>query len=139
MVIKVNIKQLGKGNPKVSGVEFQLREQPETVRGLIRECVRTCIARYAEATARGDSPRPLTPEEMADMEAVGRIAFGIHYGPGLPDEEKAVSDAFQAYEDGLFRIFVGDTETGALDAPMALDNDAEVTFLRLVMLAGRMW
>ena len=139
MNIKVNIKQLGKKKSKLAGVPFPLDNEPHTVRELIRESVRTCVKQYNERAARSDTPDPLTAEQIADMSEIGKIAFGINYGEKLPDEEKAVADAYQAYEDGLYRVFLGEDEAGELDSAVNITENSEVTFIRLVMLAGRMW
>ena len=139
MTIKVNIKQLGKKKNKIAGVDFPLSCSPKTVRELIRECVHTCVRQYNERAAKGDNPDPLSSEQIADMSEIGKIAFGINYGDKLPDEEKAVTDAYQAYEDGLFRVFIGEVETRELDSTVSISEGSEVTFIRLVMLAGRMW
>lgn len=139
MIIKVNIKQLGKKKSKLAGVPFPLDNEPHTVRELIRECVRTCVKQYNERAAKSDNPDPLTAEQIADMSVVGKIAFGLNYGEKLRDEEKAVENAYQAYEDGLFRVFLGEDEAGELDSTVSISEGSEVTFIRLVMLAGRMW
>ncbi|HBI51739.1 MAG TPA: hypothetical protein DDX72_03040 [Ruminococcaceae bacterium] len=139
MTFKVNIKQLGKKKNKIAGVDFPLSCSPKTVRELIRECVRTCVSRYVERAEKSDTPDPLTSEQIADMSEIGKIAFGINYGDKLPDEEKTVTDAYQAYEDGLFRVFIGEDEAGELDSTVSISEGSEVTFIRLVMLAGRMW
>ncbi|MBO6230590.1 MAG: hypothetical protein J6O50_08475 [Ruminiclostridium sp.] len=139
MTIKVNIKQLGKKKNKITGVAFPLEHESRTVRELIRECVHTCVRQYNERAAKSDNPDPLSAEQIADMSEIGKIAFGINYGEKLPDEEKAVSDAYQAYEDGIFRVFIDENEAGEIDSPVSISEGSEVTFIRLVMLAGRMW
>ena len=139
MTIKVNIKQLGKKKNKIAGVAFPLEHEPRTVRELIRECVRTCVSRYVERAEKSDTPDPLTSEQIADMSEIGKIAFGINYGEKLPDEENAAETAYQAYEDGIFRVFIGENEAGEIDSPVNINEGSEVTFIRLVMLAGRMW
>ena len=139
MTIKVNIKQLGKKKNKIAGVAFPLEHEPRTVRELIRECVQTCVRQYNERAAKSDDPDPLSAEQRSDMSEIGKIAFGINYGDKLQDEEKAVTDAYQAYEDGLFRVFIGEDEAGELDSTVSISEGSEVTFIRLVMLAGRMW
>lgn len=139
MNIKVNIKQLGKKKNKIAGVDFPLSCNPKTVRELIRECVRTCVSRYIERAEKSDTPDPLTSEQIADMSEIGKIAFGINYGEKLPNKVKAVETAYRAYEDGIFRVFIGENEAGEIDSPVNIDEGSEVTFIRLVMLSGRMW
>ena len=43
------------------------------------------------------------------------------------------------FQDGLFRVFLGDTELTELDEQLELQEGDTVTFIRLTMLAGRMW
>ena len=73
---------------------------------------------------------------MAD---VGKIAFGIIYGNQEPDVEDAIAVATQAFEDGLYRVFVNGEETEQLDGRLALQDGDEVSLIRLTMLAGRIW
>jgi hypothetical protein len=52
------------------------------------------------------------------------------------DEAAAVANALQAFEDGLYYVFVEDAHQTALDEPVRLRDGSRVTFLRLVALAG---
>ena len=45
----------------------------------------------------------------------------------------------QGFEDGLFRVFLGDRELENLDEKVEFAEGNEITFIRLTMLAGRMW
>ena len=42
-------------------------------------------------------------------------------------------------EDGIFRIFIDDTEAGGLSSPVVLKEETTLTFIRLTMLSGRLW
>ena len=55
------------------------------------------------------------------------------------DTEKAVRNALQSFEDGIFRIFADGKELESLQEPVSLQEGSELTFVRLTMLAGRMW
>ena len=57
----------------------------------------------------------------------------------LPQKSKAITNALQSYEDGIFRIFMDDTETGDLSSPIQLKEESTLTFIRLAMLSGRLW
>lgn len=46
---------------------------------------------------------------------------------------------FQGVEDGLFRVFRGMDELTELDREEQFNEGDEITFIRLTMLAGRMW
>ncbi|WP_029231557.1 hypothetical protein [Butyrivibrio sp. VCB2006] len=154
MHILVNIKQIGKKKNKIDKMSFYLENKPQTVRDLITECVRTCVSDYNEQVKKGEVYKPLSTEEIDDMASIGKIAFGINYGGKLADEKKAVKNALQSYEDGLFCIFVEGKALGSsgdiieeevsdkesvLDERVTIEENTEVTFIRLVMLSGRMW
>lgn len=140
MKIKVNIKQLGSKRPKISGADFTLENRPKDVRGLILEAVHTCVCEYNLRAEKGEyETPPLSEEEIGDMGKIGKIAFGINYGGKKADEQKAAETALQAYEDGIIRIFIGETETGPLSDNIILNEGNSVTFIKLAMLSGRMW
>jgi len=73
------------------------------------------------------------------MAQVGKIAFGINYGGKEQELEPAVNNAIQAFEDGLYRIFQGENELEGLETPIDINDNDELTFIRLTMLTGRMW
>jgi hypothetical protein len=139
MDIQVNIKQIGKKKNKVDKRPFHLDNAPRTVRELIRESVHTCVSEYNERLKKGEQYRALTAEEIQDMSEVGKIAFGINYGGKEADENEALENAVQSYEDGLYRIFIGEEDAGEIDSEITLEENSEVTFIRLTMLTGTIW
>ncbi|MBQ8780693.1 MAG: hypothetical protein IJZ72_03345 [Oscillospiraceae bacterium] len=139
MTIKVNIKQLGKKKSKIAEVPFVLENFPVTVRELISEAVHTCVTEYNRRVEKGETAEPLSADEINDMSEIGKIAFGINYSGRKADEAAALENALQAYEDGLYRIFIGENEAGGLNDSIELNENDSVTFIRLTMLTGRMW
>ena len=100
----------------------------------------TCVNEYNERVEKGDNiTAPLTQSGINEMSEVGKIAFGINYGEKKADMQKAVQNALQAYEDGLFRIFIGNDEAGTADDAVEISENDSVTFIRLTMLAGGMF
>ena len=77
--------------------------------------------------------------EIEDLADSGRIAFGMVYSDKTEDPEKAVANALQCYEDGLFRIFLNGRPLGSLNEEMQLNENDRLTVVRLTMLAGRLW
>lgn len=140
MDIKVNIKQIGERRQRIAPVVFRYERVPRTLRELITQTVDICVAAYNERVRAGESsPEPLSADDVSDMAAVGKIAFGINYGGKEQDARIAAENALQAFEDGLYRVFLDDTELERLDEEPALSEDSSLTFIRLTMLAGRMW
>ncbi|MNP65946.1 hypothetical protein D3C76_1615840 [compost metagenome] len=81
----------------------------------------------------------LMPEEIQHKGSTGKVGFGEVYNEGIQDLEHAVQTAMMAYEDGLYKVFLNDEELSELDAPLELQEDDELVFIRFTMLAGRLW
>lgn len=140
MNLKVNIKQIGQRKQKVAPVDFELAKVPGTVRELIGLTVEKCVNEYNERVRAGDTNvKPLSESDIHDMADIGKIAFGINYGEKEQDLGKAVENALQSFEDGIYRVFVNDQQLEALDEVIKLGEDDSLTFIRLTMLSGRMW
>lgn len=139
MTIKVNIKQLGKKRSRIAEVPFVLENAPSTVRELIKEAVHTCVSEYNERVKKGEDAAPVSAEEISEMSEIGKIAFGINYGGKTADERAALENALQSYEDGLYRIFIGENELGSISDSISLSENDSITFIRLTMLTGRLW
>jgi hypothetical protein len=81
----------------------------------------------------------LTETEIFDQSAAGKIGFGRLYSDKKVNLEKAIDTALQGFEDGLFRVIVGDIEVTELDKPLVIHENITLTFIRLIFLAGRLW
>lgn len=140
MILKINLKRIGQRKQKIAPVNFEYSQTPKTLRELIVQTVTNCVDSYNERVRRGeDSARPLLGQQITDMAKIGRIAFGINYGGREQAVDKAVDNALQSFEDGLYRVFLNDGELERLDDPIQVKENDTLTFIRLTMLAGRMW
>ena len=132
MTVQVNIRQIGQRKQTVRPIPFELSGTPQTVT--------TCVREYEKRQERsGDIPVPLTAQQITDMSDIGKIAFGINYGDKKPDLPKAVENALQAFEDGIYRVFINDKELSAPDEKIEINEGDTLTFIRLTLLAGRMY
>lgn len=137
MTIRVNIRQLGKKRCAVSAVPFELPAQPATLREMITMLVQGCVSAYNARVRQGEGGiRPMTEEALSGLESIGKLAFGVNHGEKRADAAQAVQLALQGFGDGLYRVFLDGTEVTALDAPLTLHDDDELTLIRLTMLAG---
>lgn len=139
MEILVNMKKLGKRKNSIEKVPYKLNKTPSTVRQLIEEMVTVCVGDYNQRMESRELLNHLSLEEMEDQAAGGKISFGVNYGEKQADAEQAVENAVQCFEDGIYRIFHGTKQLENLEDPIELTKDSELTFVRLTMLAGRMW
>lgn len=140
MTLKVNLKQIGERRQKIAPIDFEFPNVPRNLRELITSTVEICVNEYNERVRKGETgEKPLSDAEISDMANVGKIAFGINYGGKEQDLAKAIENAVQSFEDGLYRVFLNDNELEKLDEELNLSENDELTFIRLTMLAGRLW
>ena len=77
-----------------------------------------------------------TAKEKMD-EAAGKIDSGGSDSELQDvDVEQAVGTALQAFEDGIYLVVVDEQEMKSLDAQVFLQEESQMTFIRLTMLAG---
>lgn len=148
MIINVNIKQMGKKGRRIKSVPFEYDRCPETAEELIEETVKIMLSTFKERQKKSTEeniPDVLSEETIKSMAEIGKIAFGYIYNEKEQDEAKAIETAKLAFIDGMVRIFINGEEAEYKDeniesgTPINLSEDDEVTFVRLAMLAGRMW
>ncbi len=144
MDLSIQVKQLGKKGRHIMPRLLNYNKCPETVRELIEETVKLMVSGFVEklkAVKEGKLPESLSEEKITAMAEIGQIAFGDIWNEKEPDEEKAIAIALQAYADGIVRVFVNgqEAEYTEADAKLELKDKDEITFVRLAMLAGRMF
>lgn len=139
MKIYVNVKQVGSRKNYIAKEEVILNRKPETLRELIELIVTQNVKEFNEGIKNKNMIAYLTTEEIESKIEVGKIAFGEKYNETKQNLQKAIETAYLAYEDGIFTVFIGETETGTLDEKIELKEDDILTFIKFTMLAGRMW
>ena len=139
MKIFVNVKQIGKRKNKIDKKKYEISEKITTVKELLTEFVTINVNEFNNGFTENDIVPYLTDEKINDLSDAGKISFGVDYNGQKQDLEKAIENALQSYEDGIYRIFVNDNEVGEIDCEINLKENDELTFVRLTMLAGRMW
>ena len=144
MDLNIQVKQPGKKGRHIMPKLLHYERCPETVRQLIEETVRLMVADFRErlkAAKEGQSTWVYTEEKLSAMAEMGKVAFGDIWNEKEPDEEKAIATAWQAYADGMVRVFVNGMEAEYSEdgTELGLKDGDEITFVRLAMLAGRMF
>ena len=131
----IQIKQLGKRKCSIEKIPIDFPVPPVNVQGLIEAIVSWQVCEYNERLQQSEVLKYLTQEEVENKTASGKVGFA-----GKPAAEvEAITNALQSYEDGIFRIFMDDTEAGDLSSPIQLKEESTLTFIRLAMLSGRLW
>lgn len=140
MQVQVNVKRIGKRRNAIETRPYEIGEVHD-VGGLVAAFVTAEVTRFNARAEVGETAlRYLTSEEIADAATVGKVGFGADYSGKVQDLAAAIANAHQCFTDGIYRIFVNGAELeGPLDTPVTLHENDEITFVRLTMLAGRMW
>lgn len=120
---------------KSQPVPFELDEKPQTVRELLVSLTRIGVRQYNERKDEGQLLAYLTREEIAEQAARGKVSPPRRGGADAV-EDKAVENAIQCFEDGIYRVFAGETELTALSDAIPWTGDMIFTFVRLTMLSG---
>lgn len=139
MHLFVHIKSLGSRRNKVDKKPIWLDPPPSTTAQLIADLVNSEIQAYENRPAPDDWLLYLTGDQMREKAVDGKIDFGVDYHGASGCAEAAIRNALQSFEDGIFRLFLNETEVGSLQSPLDLHDGDTLTFIRLALLAGRMW
>ena len=139
MKVKIYVKKLGRNRAKTAAVIYDYPASVLTVRDLLKETVRINLDAYKKGCQDADIACVLSKEEIENQAESGKIAFGIHYNTKEAEFETAVENAWQCFEDGITALFVDGERLENLETPARLHEESELTFIRMTMLAGRMW
>jgi hypothetical protein len=108
---------------------------PYRVRHLIAKLVRECVRDF-HLRERLDAFRVLTPEKIDQGLRQGKIGRSREEAQEI-DPDEAVGQALQAFEDGLYLLFVDGHEKRTLDDLVLLQPETKIVLIRLTALAGR--
>ena len=139
MNVFVRLKSVGKRRPVLEGVPYTLPDGISTLRELVEAVVLQEVDKYNSRGLDNMLVPFLSEEEIEDQGAAGKVGFGRLYSDKKADAEKAVETALKGYEDGLFRVLIGEMEAAGLDGPLVVCEGDTLTFIRLTFLAGRLW
>lgn len=141
-------KKPGRTRQSIEPFEIEIESVPLTVGALIEATVRSCVdafnRRALQAPDRDNMDSDnihsvIGSDRIADLIETGRVSFGIVYNGKTEDPYKAVINALQCYEDGIFRMFLNGNPLGELKQEINLNDGDTLTVVRLTMLAGRLW
>jgi len=135
----VSIKQAGKRKAYITKKELVLNNVPSNLRELITEIVRINVTAYNNKKPEPLLIQYLAPDQIENQAQTGKVGFGDRRNDKQADVNQAIQTAILAFEDGIYRVFSGENEVSSLNDPLVLKEGDLLTFIRLTMLAGRMW
>lgn len=137
MILKINLKQIGERRQRIKPVDWEYNPVPTTLRELVIQTVTISVGYYNECVRKGENnTNPISEKQITAMAEIGKIAFGINYGGREQDLDKAINNALQSFDDGIYRVFLNDNELERLDEEINLCENDSLTFVRLTMLTG---
>ncbi len=148
MKIKVYVKNAGARRNTVEAEDFELSPDFDgqcTVCDFLNEITAVCVRQYKKRQAESGILHLLTEKQIEEKSSTGKISFGVNYGEKSPQLKAAQENTCQCYLDGIFALFIDGNEISGLksslplESPVSVHEGSEVTFIRLAMLAGRMW
>ncbi len=141
MQVKIKVKQAGKKHPILENkcIELVGIEANTTFAEFLKAIVKQQVEEYNNKSAEQNLLPFLTKNEIENQSASGKVGFGSIYNENKADLNKAQETAVQAFEDGLFAVFINDTEVQKLDEVINFTDDTIITFIRLTFLAGSYW
>jgi len=141
MVISTRI--LGKRKPLLSdfSIEPPLDQSgggggDQTLRELIEHIVRAQVNQYNNQKQAQRFDRVLGVQEIQEGLLRGKLDPASKSNIQEADAEEAVGVALLAFEDGLYKVIIDETERVSLDEVVRVTADTNIVFLRLVFLAG---
>lgn len=135
----VEARLIGRHRPLFSGWHIDLPDpggDSLRLRHLITRVVLEEVEAFHQRQEERRLARLLSPLEIEAGRAKGKIDSGEHGARPQADPDAAVATALQAFEDGLYYVFVDGVQQTALDNEVFLRSESQVTFLRLVALVG---
>jgi hypothetical protein len=139
MKIYVTMKSLAKRKDFLAKKQVRLEGTPGTLRELLTVLVTSYVQEFNATQRDTNLVSFLTNDEIEQEARTGKVSFGSKYNDKKTDLQTAVMTAIQAFEDGLYRVFINEKELSGLDGPLGIQEGDQLTFIKLTMLAGRMW
>ena len=140
--LAIDARLLGQKRPILSDWSMTLpldltgQESLLPLREILTEVVLAEVEAFLHRQEERRLVRILGPGHLAAAAASGKVDLGERDLGQVVDAEDAVTAALQAFEDGLYFVFVEGEQISSLDEPVALQPEIHMSFVRLVALAG---
>ena len=103
---------------------------------LLQHLVRAELAAFEERQRERSLLRVLTPADLVRGVDTGKYAAEPRPRQQAPSYDDAWARAKEAFEDGLYVVFLDERQVEELDEEVLVDADTRLRLVRLVALAG---
>ncbi len=137
MNLSLSVKQLGR-KKALTTRDYSLgnfSSQP-TLQELIERIVTLEVNAFRERQADNQFLRVLTETQLLEASETGKISLGGQEFTQEVNVDDAIQTAIQAFQDGLYYVFNGETQIEYLTDVVNLEIHQDIMFLRLVALVG---
>lgn len=110
--------------------------KPLTLRDLIIAVVRAEVSAFQLRQSDARLQKILSPADIVQGLAQGKVRMGDRDLTQFVDVDAAIDVAILGFIDGLYYVFLDEVQQENLDAPVYLQPDSRLMFLRLVALVG---
>lgn len=135
----ISVKMLGKKHAILENIPQTLPpdfpEKP-TLRDLLTAIVTRRVAVYNVTRGRDELLSYLAENDITAEAKTGKIDFGAICNREKVSTAVAVRTALQAFDDGLYYVFIDRQKVENADAEIHLQENSELLFLRLTALVG---
>jgi hypothetical protein len=140
--ITIEAKVVGRRSPLVRDWKISLppewgtAESHLTLQDLITRIVQVEVEGFETRQEARRLERVLSTVQIAEGVVQGKVEMGGQELEQAVDIQVAIQIALQAFEDGLYYVFVDEVQYERLEDEVVLKADSQVLFLRLVALVG---
>ena len=135
----VTVKEAGKKRAKISNREFVIVNKINTLKDLLTEIVTDEVNKPNTKGFEEQIFKFLENSEIEDKAYTGKVSFSEKHNENKQDLNKAIDNAMQSFEDGIYRVFINDEEIEKLNDELILMEGDNLAFIKLTMLSGRLW
>lgn len=135
--IEIQLKRLGK--KKILRQKVNLIGNIKTLEDLITQLVTHNVNSFNKEIETNKVLSFLSPSEIQNQSITGKIGFGEIENKTKANINSSIENALQAFEDGIFVVFIDDDEVKTLKEPLAIKESSSITFIRMTFLTGTYW
>ncbi|KZX10454.1 hypothetical protein [Methanobrevibacter filiformis] len=146
--IKINIKQIGRKHPIITknmqinqNLVNKINNNNLILEDLIEEIVKIEVEEFKSKQKESEDLennilKYLSTNEITAQSETGKIAISKIQNQNEVKENEAIETAILAFKDGIYFVFIDDKKIENIDDEIVIEEDSEIMFLRLTMLAG---